>query len=165
MKLLFLVLILIIISKNSDGLSCIQTSKTIDGLNNSTLSIAQEFVNNIELDDENGKCIVETRHHHRPEFLVIKLGKDFTFTDLEANNQVHIDTSIFLTDKKSILIPARIQATVKFACDYAGACDRRFVLDHLPWLIQTNHQQLEFAIRPLLIADDDNTGLNIIEKM
>jgi hypothetical protein len=76
-----------------------------------------------------------------------------------------MDTSIFLTDQKSVLIPARIQATVKFACDYADACDRRFVLDHLPWLIKTNHHQLELAIRPLLIADDDNTGLNIIEKI
>ncbi len=65
-----------------------------------------------------------------------------------------------MAKNQELIIPAKILTHVTFACDYADACNRRFVLDHLPWVIKTNYSQLESIIRPLLVVNNDNTGKN-----
>jgi len=97
------------------------------------------------------------------QYIQISFGTAFQSSNLKINQEVRVDFLMSLAEEKTIFKPAKIVQSIEFACDNSDGCDRLFVLDQLEWLYNAKYDKLESAIRPLLTADNDNTGKNDVE--
>jgi hypothetical protein len=166
MKVYFLTTIfLVIITSRSNALNCIDADEPIelDG-DDFTLPAVQEAIKNLIVDDTYDECFVKISVDYLYHRIEISFGTAFQSNDLETNQEVSVKTWIQATDDKGTFDPAEIHNFVEFACDDAGECDRRFVLDHLEWLFKANYNQLVSVISPLLTSKDQYTGKMILNN-
>jgi len=166
MKLHFLLAIfLFITTSSSNALSCIDVDESIQISisKDFTLGAVQEAIDNLLLVNGYDECLVEIKFNYSNQSIQISFSIAFQSSNLKTNQEVRVDFLMSLAEDKTIFKPAKIVQFVEFACDYEDGCDRRFVLDHLEWLFNANYDELESAIRPFLIGDNDNTGKNDVK--
>jgi hypothetical protein len=163
MKLhLVITIFLFIITSITNALKCIDADKPIGTLNSLGLSAVRKAINNLNITDKYDKCLVEIYIDYLHPYTEVSFGTTFESSYLVTNREVRVDFLIDLTKDETTINPASIYNILEFACDYTDECDRHFVLNHLEWLFKATYVQLESAIRPLLMTDDDNKGKNII---
>jgi hypothetical protein len=162
-KYLFLVLTLVFISTSTNALSCIHADEPIKISNDFTFAAVEKALGDLPSDDGYDECLVEIKFDYDHQDIEISFDTAFQSSYLDTNREVRLDFWMALADGKTIFKPAKIKKVVEFACDYADQCDRHFVFDHLEWLFNAKYDKLESGIRPLLTADNENTGKNDVQ--
>ncbi len=162
-KYLFLVLTVVFISTSTNALSCIDADKSTEMSTYLGLANIENVINNLKVNNIYDECFVEIRFDYYNQSIKISFGTASESNNVITNQQVIVHFSMNLSDGKIIFTPAKIVNNVRFACDYANECDRLFVLNHMKWLFNAKYDKLESTIRPLLTADNDNTGKNDVE--
>jgi hypothetical protein len=164
MKLHFLIAIFLFITiSSSNALYCIDADESFEISNDFTFAAVQKAINNLTLDDGYKECLVEIKFDYYNQSIKISFGTAFEPSNLKTNQEVLVQFLMYFASDKQIFNPARINQLVEFACNYTDECDRLFVLDQIKWLFNAKYNELESAIRPLFIANNDNRGKNDVE--
>ncbi len=160
MNLLFLGFIFIFIITRSSALYCIHTdnSFTFNFTKESSQDLKQ-IIKTLTETNQYEECCVLVSVSSENKQISVKFGTDAQ-SATEINLEVFVETLIELPRNNPIVNSAKTTNSIEFKCNSEDECDRRFVLDHMEWLMEVNHEKLISVIQPWFIAEDNNAGRN-----
>lgn len=67
--------------------------------------------------------------------------------------------TIIRRDNKSVFMNSvSTKNVLQVKCDTENWCDRRFILEHISWLVNSSHKDVERALSPFLISESQEIG-------
>ena len=145
-------------TRNIDAISCISpyTFSTPDY--DFYLVNLQDIVSSLTVSDDNEYCIIRIGMNYHKKIFQLRSYIETDSIDLTVNRQIYFSTHIIIDQGETIDDGSDIWNIIEFRCDYSDTCDRTFALDHLEWLLSTNHHNLVLELRSLFPVNDQNEG-------
>ncbi|CAF1195779.1 unnamed protein product [Adineta ricciae] len=136
---------------NIQSLSCINLGYVANiSINTFDRNVLEALLDGYEMDGNHSKCLVQMVVMHRGEQL------DLKFSKMLQNEPISLNTVKFLTLVRYIDKDDTVAAhALTSACSNSDGCDKRFILDHVDWLIRIKFDEFFRITFQLLIPEDD----------
>lgn len=146
MVLLWILLIFVRIIDIVHTLSCVSFDKNeYISLTDFNWNAFEQLLNRLPMDEQSLSCRISIILDHIDETLVIKFGKALPAMNISVGI-VYFDTEILLHEPNQITYMHEL----KSGCSSFDGCEKRFLLDHIDWLLQAKFKELfEMGVQSL----------------
>lgn len=140
-----------------NGIKCIDKIQVKLSTSEVMLNSIETFFNDMKTSTSK-MCQVYMEFDSITQIFTIEFNQSIKSPRLRSieNTYIHIATSIKSANEgKKESNQTSIKTKIHMVCYSNNECDRQLVLEHINWLIQTNYQNLESIIRPLLLVQGE----------
>jgi hypothetical protein len=157
MNLFFLLVVIVLLSSNSNALQCVN-EKTLVIFTAVNVSKAIEFVDTLPTTEEYEVCYIVYQVNYSENNFMVYLGASIRQVAADINMGVYLDMKISMASGIDVINPVAGHKKFYFKCNDEDACERHFWRNHMQFLVKEDSTMLKEAFRSALITKIQEKG-------